>query len=765
MKRVLVVLTLGLGFFFIMGATPWESKVAYAQDPDPNAAMKIGWIEVQGQRRIEEATILAQVKTKPGDGFTPAAIRQDIQAIYDTGFFKDVQVDVVGLEGKLKLTFIVTEKASLKEIEIVGADEVTEEKVREKLDFKLNTIVDQNDINRNIANIRKYYEESGFWLVEVTAEEEEVTPELVKLKFIITEGPEVQITQISFKGNDTFTDDELKDEMETSEWQFIISWFTSSGYLKRDELNQDLERLLDFYYNQGYIEAQIGEPDITLSDDKTKLYLEIPVIEGIQYKVKSVELAGNRLFTTSQLMEKVTLKPGGVFSRSQLRENIEQITQTYAKQGYLLTEVYPTTRRHPETEDLDLLVHINEGKLTYSRWIEIKGNENTRDKVIRRELKFAEGDILTSTALRRSYQRLNNLGFFQEVNLKTKPTEEENQLDIELKVKERPTGQFSVGAGWSSVDQLVGNLGISQGNLFGRGQRLSLSGTFGRKTTTYNLGFTEPWLFDTPLTAGFDLYYRTRRRLEFKDYNINRRGGRFSFSYPLREYARLYWGYMYEQVDVSEVSEDAPLIIRMREGERNTSKVNLALGRDSRDNRLRPTRGSKHRLSFEWAGGPLGGDSYFTRIVGESGWHFPIWWKFVLSIRGIIGYETSYNGREVPVEELFALGGDNSVRGFESWSIGPSIDGEVIGGNKELIFNVELHFPLVDPLTGLIFFDTGGAFGEQESFRASGMREGAGIGVRFFTPVGPIRLDWGYKLDRQEDESKYEWHFAIGTYF
>jgi outer membrane protein insertion porin family len=726
--------------------------------------LTIGGIKVEGNWTIETATIRSHIKTQVGDKFDPKKLRQDLEAIYNTGFFRDVKIDVTEAEGQVQVSFIVVEKPSIKEIEISGYDELDIDKIKEKIEVKENSILDETAVAKSIQQIKKLYEERGYYLAEVEVEKEDVPPHWVKLKFNISEGPEVRIKEISFEGNEAISDEELKDVMETSEYWFF-SWFTGSGHLDKEVMELDLERLLTHYYDNGYIDAQVGSPQVDLSEDRTKLYIKIPINEGIQYRVGRIEVEGNQILTTSEVLQDLATKQGEVFSRKLLRRDITLITERYADQGYLLTEVFPLTRRHPDTRLVDLAIRITEGKLTYAHRITISGNQNTRDKVIRRELTFKEGDVLTGQAIRRSYQQVNNLGFFETVDIKTKPTPVENELDVKVDLKERLTGALSVGAGWSSVNRFVGNVSVTQGNLFGRGQRLRLSGTFGEKSQRYDIGFTEPWLFDIPLTAGFNIYYRTRSRVRYRDYRIDHRGGEVNFSYPLVEFVRGYLSYMYEDADVYDVASDAPDIIKQREGVTTTSELTLALVRDTRDNRWRPRHGSRYRASVEYAGGLIGGDNYYIRYLGESSWHFPLWWKLVLSLHGLIGYETSYDGRELPLEELFTVGGARTVRGFEYGSIGPREDDQVIGGNKELVFNTELHFPIVEPLTALIFFDTGGAFAESQGYELDDMRQGAGAGIRFFTPMGPIRLDWGYKLDRQKGEDPYEWHFAIGTYF
>jgi outer membrane protein insertion porin family len=727
-------------------------------------SLTIGEIKIEGNWTIETPTIRSHIKTQPGDEFNPLKLRQDLEAIYNTGFFRDVKIDVAEVAGQVQVTFIVLEKPAIKEIEITGYDELDLDKIKEKMEVKENSIFDEAAVARSVQQIKKLYEEQGYYLAEVKVDPEQVSDHWIKLKIDITEGPEVKIRKISFEGNNTFPDDKLKDAIETKEYWFF-SWITGSGHLNRETINIDLERLLAFYYENGYIDAQIGAPQIDLNEDRTGLYIKIPISEGVQYNVGKLTVEGNQILTTDEIMPGLLTKEGDVFSSSRLRKDINLITDKYANRGYLLTEVYPLTNSHPETKSVDLMIKINEGKLVYARRIILSGNQSTRDKVIRRELIFKEGDVLTSWAIKRSQQEINKLGFFESVELKNIPTPVENELDIEVDLKERLTGSLSVGAGWSSVDRFIGNVSITQGNLFGRGQRLHLSGTFGETSQRYDIGFTEPWLFDIPLNAGFDIYYRTRGQVEYRDYNIDNQGGQVSFSYPLIESIRGYLSYMYEDVTVYNIDVSAPEIIQEREGTTNTSEVTLALLRDTRDNRWRPSQGSRTKVSIEYAGGILGGDNYYIRYLGEASLHFPLWWKLVFSLHGLIGYETSYDGHEIPVEELFTVGGAQTVRGFKRDSIGPVVDGQVIGGNKELVFNAELHFPIIEPLTGLIFFDTGGAFADDQNYELNQMRMGAGVGIRFFTPMGPIRLDWGHKLDKKEGESDSEWHFAIGTYF
>ncbi len=726
--------------------------------------MLIGEVAIQGNRKIEAATIRSYINTQAGSLFNPTRIRQDIQAIYDSGFFSDIQVDAEDFEGKLKLTFIVTEKPSIKSVIIEGNDEIDEEKLRKVIDVKINSILDELVLDRNVDKIKKRYEEDGFYLAEVTYKIEKIPPHSVNVTFTINEGPEVVLEKIIFEGNEAVSDDDLKDILETSEHWFL-SWITNSGHLEKDKLSQDMNRLLIYYYDHGYIQAKIGDPKIELSTDKTELTVTIPVEEGNQFVISKINLKGNYIVATSEIEEKLESKAGEVFNRSTIRKDVDYISNLYAGQGYLLTDVYPNTKENRAEKTVEVTFNVQEGKITYAGQINISGNTSTRDKVIRRQLMFFEGDVLTSTRLKRSYQRINNLGFFEQVDLKTKASSQENALDIDLRVKERLTGSFSMGAGWSSVNKVVGNVSISQGNLFGRGQRLVLSGSFGRIVQNFNLEFTEPWLFDTPLSAGFALYSSTRKRLSYNNYQVDRTGGKINLGYPLTSYTRAYFNYRYDVADVRDIPSNASIIIKRQKGKTTTSSTTFTLVRDSRDNRLRPTSGSNNSASYEFAGSILGGTNYFHRTAATSSWHFPLFWKFVFSTRGQIRYQSSYAGRKLPIQELFVTGGAQTVRGFQGGSLGPREGYYVIGGNKSLVFNAEIHFPLFDPLAGVLFFDMGNVFAEGVNYQLNNLRTGAGVGIRFFTPMGPIRLDWGYKLDRKDRESAYEWHFAMGTYF
>ncbi len=415
---------------------------------------------------------------------------------------------------------------------------------------------------------------------------------------------------------------------------------------------------------------------------------------------------------------------------------------------------------------MDIAYAINKGKLVYFEKIIITGNTKTRDKVIRRELKVHEQELFSGKDLKQGTRNLYRLDYFEDIKVNTSKGSSDDKINLHIDVKEKPTGMFSFGGGYSSVDRLFAMGSISQRNLFGRGQTLMLKVMTGNRSTTYNISFTEPWLFDIPLSAGFDLY---DLNMDYDTYEKESIGGRLRFGYRITDYTRTSLYYGYEDAEIRNVEEDAARVIRDMEGEFRSSSVTGIISRDSRDRIFNPTEGSDNSLSIEWAGGPFGGDAAFTKYVADSGWYFPLFWGTVGVLHGKIGFATENGGGKLPVYERFFLGGMNSVRGFDWREVGPKDPktGDEIGGNKMIQFNAEFLFPLIKDagLMGLLFYDAGQAYDNGESIALGEVRESVGYGIRWYSPLGPIRLEYGYILDREPGERKGRWEFSIGTAF
>ena len=721
-------------------------------------------VHIEGNVRIEEDTVRSQIRTKEGEEFSKKKLRDDLKRVYMMGYFEDVNVVQSETSEGNDITFIVSERPFVKGIEISGNSLMEEDSILEVVDIRSKSILNMNKVAKSVKNILRLYKEEGYWNAKVDYRVYYLSSKEAMVDFIIKEKKKTMIKEISFSGNEAHTEDELRDIMKTSPKGFFW-YFTDSGLFNEDTLDQDLDRIDAYYSDDGYINAKVGKPKINHDDEW--IYISIPIDEGKQFKVGKVEIKGDLIDKEEVLLEELETKPGKIFNRKLLRKDITHLTDRYAGVGYAFVDVRPLTSINQEKQLVNLALDIKKGEKAYFERIEITGNTRTRDKVIRRELAVVEGELYSKKKLGKSYERLYRLGYFEEIGLMTERGSSKNKLNLDIKVEERPTGSISAGVGYSSVDHVFAMLQVSESNLLGRGQKLAFTAKVGGDSHTYNLGFTEPWFLDTRVSAGFDIYDASR---EYTDYTKEVEGGDIKFGFPTpEEYTRFYLTYRYDDVFITDIADDASDTIKDEEGTSITSSITPAVVRDSRDSTIFPSKGSKHSLSIEYAGGVLGGTNYFTKYVASTAWYFPFFWDTVFMTRGVIGYAQGNKGRELPLFERFFLGGINAVRGFETYSIGPRDPdtGDVIGGNKELIFNIEYIFPLSREagIKGVVFFDAGNAFDDHEHYAVRRLRTSAGAGIRWYSPIGPLRLEWGYNLDPKPDEKQSNWDFTIGVTF
>lgn len=728
-------------------------------------------VSVKGNRAIESDAIKAVIKIGEGKPLRAEEVKDSVKSIFDMGYFTDVQAETSDIEGGKELTFIVYERPQVREVQFTGNKEFDNEKLRDLLTFKTYTILDYNRVRESVSKIKTEYEDSGYYVADIQYRVEEMGENQVRLIFEINENEKVMVKKITFLGNRVYGDDELKNLIQTKEGSWS-SWITSRGTFKEDMLRGDMEILTSHYLNNGFIQAKIEEPQIFLTPDKKWIYITIRVEEGKKFRIGKIDFKGDILDSVENLRKNIKIKEGDVFSRDRIRQDIVNLTDMYGDKGYAFANIVPLNSLDQEKQIVHITFDIRKGELVYFERINIIGNVKTRDKVIRRELKVSEGELYNGTNLKKSRQKVNNLGFFEEVNLSTERGSAQNRLNVIVDIKERPTGTLSLGAGYSSIDKFISTGQVSQGNLFGLGQKLQFSAEYGAKRKTYNLGFTEPRLFDTEISAGFDIYNLEK---QYSDFSKRSNGGDVRIGFPLRfEDTRAYLTYRYEESEIYDISETAGTFILEQAGNRVTSGITASIVRDTRDNYIAPTRGSNSSASAEFAGSFLGGTSSFAKYIGNSSWFFPVFWETSVMLHGTIGYAEGMEGKDLPIDERFFVGGINTVRGFDPRSLGPKDElGNEIGGNKELIFNVEYLFPLVKEagLRGVLFFDAGNAFGNDESYDIGELRTSAGYGVRWYSPIGPLRLEWGYNLDPKRDpitgekEKRSRWEFSIGTFF
>jgi len=724
---------------------------------------RVAHIVVKGSRRIEKDAILGVMQTREGEILLPAHLREDLKAIYKMGYFTDVRLDASDTpEGRI-LTVLVKEKPSIREIMVEGNRKLKKDKIIEVMNLKQFSVASEGAIKEDINKVQQEYRNSGFYSAQVNYELMPAGEHEVNLILRINEGSKMAVKDIEFEGNKSFSAKELRKVMETKERGFFapIAWFTGAGKLNREVLERDLEKIAAFYYNHGYIKAKIGEPKIDIKGDW--IYIMIPVQEGPEYHVGRIDITGDLLEEKEKLLKMLKTPAEEVYSREVLQEDLSTLADFYADHGYANSDIVPLIKEDNEKMVVDVTFDIHQGKKVFFERIEIGGNVKTRDKVIRRELRIYEQDLFSATNLKESIKNLRRLEYFEDVNFATTPGSAPDRMNLKITVKERPTGTFGLGAGYSTQDRLVGMVEVSQNNLFGRGQQLKLSGVIGSISHRIRASFTEPYLFDRPLAFGIDGFNWER---QYSEYTRVSKGGVLRLSHPLKwKYTRLFWMYRFENVNLHDLQYGASPALLQASEIHNTSATSFVIRRDSRDSLFSATKGSDNSLSFELAG--LGGDTAFVRYIAESGWYIPLKWSMVAVSHARAGGMNKLSWGAMPVYELFYLGGIDTIRGFKYAEISPRDPntGDRIGGPRFLQLNQELRFPLYKKmgLTGTIFFDAGNVYGP--NYVGPFLRTSAGVGFRWFSPMGPLRVEWGYNLSKHPWERSSAWEFTMGGSF
>lgn len=723
---------------------------------------KVARIEVKGNRRIDKDALLTVMQTREGDILAPPRLREDLKAIFKMGYFTNVKFEVSDAPEGRVLTVVVQEKPAIRQIMIQGNRKIKEKKILEAMDLKPFSVASESAIMENVAKVEKLYADKGFYQAKVSYTLQPVTDTEANLILNINEGGKVYVKKIEFEGNTAFKDKELRGVMETKE-KSLLSFITGTGKLDKDILERDAEKVAAFYFNNGYVRAKVGSPRIDIKGDN--IFITIPVEEGPRFQVGLVDLQGDLLEDKEKLKKGLAITRQKVYSREVVQQDLTNLADFYADKGYANADITPLVKEDDVTQKVDITFDIRQGSKVYFERIEIAGNVKTRDKVIRRELRVYEQELFSATKLKESTRNLRRLEYFEDVNFSTTPGSAPDRMNLKISVKERPTGTFGVGAGYSTQDQLVGMVEISQSNLFGRGQQLRFQGIIGAISNRFRLSFTEPYLFDRPLSFGIDAFNWER---EFDEYTRRSSGGSLRLSHPLRwRYTRLYGSYRFEYVDLSDLRANTSQIIREAASIHSTSAVSLGVRRDSRDALFMPTRGSDNSFTMEMAG--LGGDTAFVRLIAESGWYFPFWWGTVGVIHARGGYMSKLSWGELPSYEKFYLGGIDTIRGFNFAEISPRDPrtNERIGGTSFSQLNLEYRWPVPYlkkfGFMGTLFFDAGNVYGQ--NYVAPALRTSVGGGVRWYSPMGPLRVEWGYNLAPKPYERKSVWEFTVGGTF
>lgn len=727
----------------------------WAQAPQPPIIVKD--VTVEGNRRVQDAVILGRVQTTVGSPFNPDRLSEDLRAIYSLGFFDDVRMRVDDFEGGVKITFVVVERPFIRDVQFVGNKKLDTSALQEKADLKLGSVYNPVEVEKAAERLKEQYEEEGYYEVQITPGIQKFADGDVRVTFGINEGRRITIDKIVVEGNKGLTAKQIKKVMETQERQYFIL----RGTVQRQKLEDDIERVLALYNNYGYIQARVESHDITIDRKKARVTIHLKIVEGPQFKVKSLEITGNKALPLEDVRRQVALKPGDVFSRLKLRDSVEGVTRLYGSIGYASADVAPLVSQNLEDQTVGIRLEITEGPEVYVERINISGNVRSQEKILRREIPLAEGDLFTTSKLDRAKQRLTNLGFFESVRTSTTPGSDKSKIIVNVDVVEKPTGMFSVGGGYSSADSFVGTVDLSQRNFLGRGWEVAARFRGGALGTQGTLSFTEPWLFDQPLSAGFDLFDTSRI---FSDYNYESLGGDIRLSHPFLDYARWYLNYRLTNDRISHLQGEAAVSLESLKGARVTSAISPSVSRDTRDNVFTPSRGNFSSVGMDFAG--LGGDSKFVKFSAGTSQFWPIWFNHILATHLEAAHILGYGGQPVPLFERFYLGGPNSVRSFKFRAISPiDNNGVKTGGTTDVLGNIEYLIPLPFNLRLAAFTDVGNVYGFSTKVDFTDLRYAVGGGIRWISPFGPIRIDYGINPDPRPGEKPGAFQFSVGAPF
>ncbi|MEI8012996.1 MAG: outer membrane protein assembly factor BamA, partial [Candidatus Omnitrophota bacterium] len=728
-----------------------ESYAAAGADVPAGKIVKS--IDIQGNKSIGIATILSRIKTRVGLEYRQTVISDDLKRLYNTGFFSDVRVDRKEEGDGLTVVIYVDEKPIVDKLTFSKIRYYNSKVILSKIKTQAGKFFDKKSLNDDINTIKDLYAKKGMTQVEIKVEDFlDAATNKVTLHIIIREGYRVRIHKINILNNVAYNDAKVIKVMKSRP-----AWTFNSGYLKDDVLNEDMDRIQAFYEKNGYIDAKAVFEVEKLN--RGLVNVTVTVSEGKQYFVGNVAIGGNSILPAEDINAVMKdIKNGKVFSKVRLADDVANIRSLYFDKGYIFAKVNESTSLNQENGQVDVRLDVEEGGLAYINKINVQGNTQTRDIVIRRELRMYPGDQFDGVKLRRSKERLNNLGYFEDVNFDIQDTAVQDQKDLLVEVKEAKTGSFSFGGGYSTVDSLLGFVEVEQKNFdfanwptfTGGGQRISMRAEVGSTKNNEMLSFTEPWMFDYPVSGGFDLYRMQYQRSSNTGYAYDqtRTGIKLRAGKELSDYLSTAGYYRLENINISNMQTGVSADLLAEVGKNTVSSVGTSLTDDHRDSTLSPTKGWVATVSSDVAGGPFGGDKDFYRLETNAAYYVPLKYNSVIEFSGRTGMVDAYgNSAKVPIFERYFAGGAQSIRGYSERGIGP-VDANTqdsIGGDAIVVGTVEYTIPMVEVIKMALFFDTGNVSARHSDLFADKMYSGYGLGFRIKTPIGPMKLDYMVK--------------------
>ena len=724
----------------------------------------IAAISVNGNRRVESDAILRAIASAPGEIMDAQKLSKDLASVYKMGFFDDVVIRKRELDQGVEIIFDITEKPSVRNIKFSQNRVYKDDELFGAVDTSTGSILNVYKINADVEKIKRLYTEKNYHNCTVRYEIKSLENNQADIVFVVDEGDKIKIEAIAFEGNTYFDDKKIKKTIQTKEkgfWSFI----TTSGDLDRTELDNDVIRIESLYKNNGFIDVKVSDPKVEMGEESISISFKIK--EGDQYKTGNVDITGDILTSKEALLEKLHSKKTELYNRELIRKDLLALNDFYSNQGYANVNVSPLVDKDEAAKQVNITFKIDQGELVFFNRIIITGNTKTRDKVIRRELAVKEQGRYSMSGIQRSHRNLGVKDYFQNIEITPVKTEIPNQRDLEVTVTEKATGNFSFGGGFSTDDGAFGQVSLEERNLFGRGQNLKLLARMSGETALYDLGFTEPWIFDKPVSAGINIY---KLEKEFEHYDRNAIGMTLRSSYrQLWDYTAIGIEYNIEDFEVEKVEK---AYTNVTEGDFFTSSIKPYISYDSRNHYFLPTRGIFSKFSVQYAGEFLGGDIDYTRYIAEAGFWKPLFWKFTGAFHVEGGYLDDRTNGEIDLDwERFYLGGINSVRGFDKYDISTQDKDDPIlrGGEKYIQFNFELIFPIQEDMgvAGVLFYDRGDVYRVSENIDLADQFSTIGFELRWNSPMGPIRLAYGIVVEGKDvqDTGDGQFDFSIGAFF
>ncbi|MFH1504417.1 MAG: outer membrane protein assembly factor BamA [Candidatus Omnitrophota bacterium] len=756
--------------FLILFSVTFLASAAYTQET-------ISRIDIEGNEIVSDATIVSKIKIRASQPYNENVINEDIKNLYATGFFEIVDAQRKDTQEGIVIIFKVEEKPILKKIIIEGAKVIRKKKILQLIDIKEGSFADEYKLKEIAKKIKDFYFKKGFSQAEVAYEQNFLeTRKEVEVKFIISEKEVLKVREVTVKGNKSFSAGKIIKLMKTRP-----AWFLNKGIFKEDVLRDDEKRLTDFYRLKGFSNVEVS----LIPEYKPKgVCLIVNIDEGRRYYVGKVNIEGNKEVSLEELSEAVDLKQGSIFSEQAVYIDSSRIREVYVDKGYIFSQVEPFSLFNPQAEKVDITYKISENKVAYIEDIEIKGNVKTKDKVIRRELKVYPGNRFDGKKVKRSKEKLENLGFFEEIRFGTEPGSKPDNIDLVVDVKEAKTGYFSFGGGYSSIDEFIGFIELRQRNFdyrnfstfTGGGQDLSLTFSIGTLTDRYQLSFTNPWIFDEPVSFGFDGYKKGHKQDENVGYGYAEevKGGALRLGREFNDYWDGTAAYRLERVEITDIADDATNDLLKEAGANDLSSMEFSLGFDNRDSVFSPSKGIIFQNSFQFTGGPFGGDKDFAKYFSRLSFYFPVVHKSVVELKLRGGFAEPFSdSKEIPIYERFFAGGASTIRGYRERKVGPidTVADDPLGGDAMFIGNIEYTYPLVNFLKVAGFFDSGNVWkknnDEDSNFEKSGIKSSVGMGLRVKTPIGPVSIDYGWPLNLEPGEEQKEgrFHFNVSRAF